>query len=147
VNEATPLPPRLKELLSMVGRRLGLDHPSEVGALWGRWREIVGPDVAQHAEPSSLRSGLLRVRTDSPVWATEISYLADEIRRRTNETLGRDLVREVRVWTGPGAVRTARAAPAASPKPTPHAAAENAPEDPRAAFNRARRAWLKRRLR
>jgi predicted nucleic acid-binding Zn ribbon protein len=145
VKEATPLPPRVAELLSMVGRRLGLDHPREVGALWGRWREIVGDDVAAHAEPSSLRAGLLRVRTDSPAWATEISYLADEIKRRANETVGRELVSEVRVWTGPGPIGARAAAPApasANVRPGPPA---DVAADPVDALERARRAWLRRR--
>lgn len=128
----------------MAGKRLGLDHPSEVGALWARWVDIVGPDVAQHAEPSSLRSGLLRVRTDSPVWATEISYLGEEIRRRANELLGRELVAEVRVWTGPGAMSARRA------RPVPAAPRERGEtvvsDDPNEAFERARRAWLRRRI-
>ena len=128
----------------MAGKRLGLDHPSEVGALWARWVDIVGSDVAQHAEPSSLRSGLLRVRTDSTVWATEISYLGEEIRRRANELLGRDLVAEVRVWTGPGAIRARRARP---PRAESQNVGEGAlPDDPNEAFERARRAWLRRRI-
>ena len=128
----------------MAGRRLGLDHPTEVGALWARWAEIVGDDIAKHAEPSSLRSGLLRVRTDSPVWATEISYLADEIKQRANDALGRPLVDDVRVWTGPGAIR-GRASGAARTGPA-NGVSEDAPGDPMEALDRARRAWLRRRI-
>jgi predicted nucleic acid-binding Zn ribbon protein len=129
----------------MVGRRLGLDHPREVGALWGKWRDIVGDDVAAHAEPTSLRSGLLRVRTDSPAWATEISYLADEIKRRANETVGRELVDEVRVWTGPGPIERRRHDPARAAPAAPAGLTAEAPADPEEAFERARRAWLRRR--
>lgn len=128
----------------MAGRRLGLDHPTEVGALWARWVEIVGDDIAKHAEPSSLRSGLLRVRTDSPVWATEISYLADEIKQRANDALGRPLVEEVRVWTGPGPIR-GRGPTAARTGPA-NASSEGVPGDPMEALDRARRAWLRRRI-
>ena len=146
MSDATPLPPRVAELLSMVGRKLGLDHPREVGVVWDRWRAIVGDDIAAHAEPSSLRNGLLRVRTDSPGWATEIGYLADEIRKKANETVGRELVNEVRVWTGPGPIER---------RPGPRATAAAAPaeehrgevvEDPVEALQRARRAWLRRRI-
>ena len=140
------MPPRMSELLSMVGRKLGLDHPREVGAVWDRWREIVGDDVATHAEPSSLRGGLLRVRTDSPAWATEISYLADEIRRRANETVGRELVREVRVWTGPGPVERRGPAVRRASSGAGESAPDDLPEDPADALERARRAWLRRRI-
>lgn len=129
----------------MVGRRLGLDHPREVGALWDKWREIVGDDVAAHAEPSSLRGGLLRVRTDSPAWATEISYLADEIKRRANETVGRALVDEVRIWTGPGPIERRRHDARAVMTTTPAHLQGAPPTDPEEALERARRAWLRRR--
>ena len=144
MSDATPLPPRLKELLSMAGRRIGLDHPTEVGALWARWVDIVGTDIAQHAEPSSLRAGLLRVRTDSPVWATEISYLADEIKQRANDALGRPLVEDVRVWTGPGAIRTRSSE--VGRRTAAERPADDLPADPIEALDRARRAWLRRRI-
>jgi predicted nucleic acid-binding Zn ribbon protein len=128
----------------MAGKRLGLDHPTEVGALWARWNEIVGPQIALHAEPSSLRAGLLRVRTDSTVWATEISYLGEEIKRRANAALGRDVVVDVRVWTGPGPLRAR--APAAARTPSKTTPAGELPDDPADALERARRAWLRRRI-
>lgn len=143
MSETTPLPPRLKELLSAMGRRLGLDHPGEVGAVWSRWDEIVGAEIARHARPSSLRSGILRVRTESPVWATEISYLGDEIRQRANAISGRELVTDVRVWTGPGPLLPEPD----STRPRPPDRTERAvPDDPLEAFDRARRAWLRRRM-
>jgi predicted nucleic acid-binding Zn ribbon protein len=130
----------------MVGRRLGLDHPREVGLVWDRWRAIVGDDISAHAEPSSLRAGVLRIRTDSPAWATEIGYLADEIRRKTNETVGRELVSDVRVWTGPGAIERRVRPPATARADPPETSGEPAPEDPVEALQRARRAWLRRRI-
>jgi predicted nucleic acid-binding Zn ribbon protein len=130
----------------MVGRKLGLDHPREVGVVWDRWREIVGDDIAAHAEPSSLRGGLLRVRTDSPAWATEIGYLADEIRRKANETVGRALVSEVRVWTGPGRIEPRARGRAAVPRPARGTPQDDVPDDPGEALERARRAWLRRRI-
>lgn len=94
-------PVRLRDLLSSAGERLGLPAAVETGLLWRRWQEIVGPSIAQHAEPTSLRRGVLRVRADSPAWATEIGYLRDEIVRRANSAIGSAVVSEMRVWTGP----------------------------------------------
>jgi predicted nucleic acid-binding Zn ribbon protein len=91
----------LHEALEAVTRRLGLNFARETGAVWSRWTEVVGPVIASHAHPSSLRRGVLRVRTESPVWATEIGYLSGEIRDKINSMLGMELVSQVRVWTGP----------------------------------------------
>jgi hypothetical protein len=133
------LPPRLADLLEPAARRAGIDDGARTGQVWSKWSSIVGPEIALHAEPSSLRGGTLRVRADSPAWATELGYLGDEIKRRTNEIVGAALVKEVQVWTGPGRIRSAPAVP----PPVQPGPAEGAPRDidPRAAFQRAFQAW------
>jgi predicted nucleic acid-binding Zn ribbon protein len=135
-------PRPLKDLLPDATKRLGIPSPEATGRVWARWKEVVGPDVAAHAEPTSLRGGILRIRADSPAWATEIGYLAAEIRSRVNAVTGRQLVDEIRVWTGPPPAR------ANVPSARPEASAEpprERPDDPREALERARRAWAKRR--
>ncbi|HEX2196023.1 MAG TPA: DUF721 domain-containing protein [Actinomycetota bacterium] len=139
---------RLKDLLPEATGRIGIPAPEATGRVWAAWSDIVGPAVAAHAEPTSLRDGVLRVRADSPAWATEIGYLADEIRGRANAVTGRSLVSEVRVWTGPAPARAESppAAGGAAPEAADAAGREPA-TDPAEALERARRAWAKRRLR
>ena len=145
MNERGDSPFRIRDLLGDVGRRVGIPAAVETGMVWSRWSEIVGEAVAGHAEPSSLKGGVLRVRADSPSWATEIGYLGDEIKASVNRTVGVDLVHEVRVWTGAGPSRAGRRSAATTTPATgsgaPMAAAP-AP-DPRAALERARAAWAR----
>ena len=133
---------RLKDLLAGATGRLGIPSPEATGRVWSAWPEIVGPAVAAHAEPTSLRDGVLRVRADSPAWATEIGYLVEEIRSRANAVTGRALVTEIRVWTGP------RNAPVAGSAETvregPDEPDREPPSDPTEALERARNAWAKR---
>ena len=148
MSNSNPL--RMRDLLQAAGARLGLEGALETGLLWTRWTEIVGDATAAHAEPTSLKAGVLRVRTDSPTWATEVGYLRDEIKTRANRVVGRALVSEVRVWTSPEPIRRARAEtpPAGSSdrRETSNAESKAAPEaDPGAALVRAREAWEKRR--
>ena len=138
-------PSRLKELLDPIARRMGVGTAAAAGALWRRWPEIVGEDMARHAEPTSLRAGVLKVRTDSPVWATELGYLVTELKTRLNEALGSEVVNEVRVWTGPGKVQPRRnqsAKPRVEPRPR---ATSESPTDPVEALEKARAAWARRR--
>ena len=141
-------PLRLKDLLPGATGRLGIPSPEATGRVWSAWREIVGPAVAAHAEPTSLREGVLKVRADSPAWATEIGYLVEEIRSRVNAAAGGSLVSEVRVWTGP---RPPGGTPAGGGPSGPRAGAEGPekerPQDPAEALERARRAWARRRRR
>lgn len=139
------IPPRLRELLGGLGPRLGMEDTRATGAIWARWPEIVGASIATNAEPTSLRNGVLRVRATSPTWATELTYLATEILHRANEVVGRDIVREVRVWTGPGPVKRATpAAPDGSLDGAVDAAPREDPEDLPTAVARARDAWARR---
>ena len=136
-------PLRLKDLLPDATRRLGIPAPEATGRVWARWKEVVGPDVAAHAEPTSLREGVLRIRADSPAWATEIGYLAAEIRSRVNAATGAPLVSEIRVWTGPPPAQAN--VPSAGSDTAPQGPARERPADPAEALERARRAWANRR--
>lgn len=135
-------PVRLRDALADLSPRLRIGHAVEMGRLWSTWPELVGAAVAEHVEPTSLRDGVLRVRADSPTWATEIGYLREEIKRRANLFLGAEIIAEVRVWTGPGRpVRPSREDPGA-----PRARSTGEPaRTPMEAFERARRAWIERR--
>lgn len=135
-------PTSVRDVLEMVTRRLGLSYARETGALWGRWSEIVGPVIAAHAHPSSLRGGVLRIRTESSLWATEIGYLRSEIQDKVNRALGAQIVSEVRVWTGPASAPGGR-----SPNLPPVTRTQKgddktkSQEDPLTALRRAKRAW------
>jgi hypothetical protein len=142
-------PARLSDILGAAAKSLGVEDPKAVSALWRRWTEVVGESIAAHAEPSSLRDGVLRVRADSPVWATEITYLAEEIRTAIDRELGPGSVRSVSVWTGPAkqpkrSSGGAREVSGSSDPQAPENLAEVSPED---ALERARNAWKKGRSR
>lgn len=140
-------PQSLKSIIGDLGRDLGLKGPTEMVAVMRAWRDIVGPAIASHAEPTSLREGVLRVRADSPAWAQEIGYLTRQILARCDEVVGAGVVRDMRVWTGPGkVVADARSAPARERRdPAAEAAPEIVRSDPFEALEGAREAWARRR--
>lgn len=94
------------KLLEDTVSRLVADHgwslDLKVSELFGRWRTIVGDDVAAHSVPESFGDGKLLVRTDSTAWATQLGLLAPTIVRRLNEELGDGTVRVIDVQ-GPAA--------------------------------------------
>ena len=142
----TETPARLRDLLGGVGARIGLEDARATGLLWTRWAEIVGDTVATNAEPTSLKKGILRVRATSPGWAQELTYLTSEIRTRANAIAGSEVVREVRIWTGPGEV--VQATDGASKRRQDGAdvgPADDPPGDLPTAFERAHEAWARRR--
>jgi predicted nucleic acid-binding Zn ribbon protein len=129
---------RIDQVLDPLGARIGLGPSRNAHLIWSRWPQLVGASIARHAEPTSLREGVLSVRADSPAWATELGYLAADIRARANELIGNQSVIEVRVWTGPGAIKPLQRA-AEQPEERERTPAD----DPAEAFERARNAWRK----
>ncbi|MDQ3985011.1 MAG: DUF721 domain-containing protein [Actinomycetota bacterium] len=135
-------PARIGELLGAVTSRLGVRDAGKTGAIWAQWADLVGEAVAAHAEPTSLREGVLRIRADSPAWASEIGFLAGEIAARINAALRSEVVGEIRVWTGPRRDRPARKTSVPPPSAaTPKAGQKKPPTDPEEALLRAREAW------
>jgi predicted nucleic acid-binding Zn ribbon protein len=90
------------ESLDRVARRLGAPGARSLGAVFGHWDEIVGPAVAAHARPMSLRDGVLRVEVDEPGWATQLRYLAPDILHRCEEVAGPNVVVSVDVRVARG---------------------------------------------
>jgi predicted nucleic acid-binding Zn ribbon protein len=83
----------------------GWRQRAAVGGVFGRWAEIVGPDLAAHARPEAFGDGELTVVTDSTAWATQVRLLAPNLLRRLNAELGAGTIRRVRV-KGPAAPGT-----------------------------------------
>lgn len=71
------------------------------------WPEVVGSAIAAHTARAHVRRGELNVYVDSPVWATELSAMSEELRRRLNEALGKEAVRSVRFTVSSKATRPA----------------------------------------
>ncbi len=71
---------------------------AEVGGVFGKWDEAVGPMLAANVRPVRLEHGTLLVEVDDPAWATQVRFLSDDIRRRLREEAGVDVTAlEVRV--------------------------------------------------
>ena len=77
------------------------------GSVFGRWAQIVGPDLAAHTRPDTLADGELTVTADSTAWATQVRLLAAQLVRRLNAELGDGTVQRVKV-RGPASRRPAR---------------------------------------
>jgi predicted nucleic acid-binding Zn ribbon protein len=95
--------------LGRLAASLGAPRPTVLGAVFSRWEQVVGPDVAAHARPLSLRDGVLVIGVDHPAWATQLSYLRGDLARRVEEAAGAGEVVDIQVRvTGPGGSRGAR---------------------------------------
>lgn len=95
-------PALLGDQLDRLLRDRGWALDVAVGAVMGRWGEIVGPDIGAHVSPVTFADGVLTVRADSSAWATQMRLLASAVLARVSEEIGADTVTELRVL-GPSA--------------------------------------------
>jgi predicted nucleic acid-binding Zn ribbon protein len=88
-----PLGAAIRRLLA----ERGWEQQAAVGSAFGRWDQIVGPELAAHARPDGLTDGELLVVADSTAWATQLRLLAATLVKRLNAELGDGTVRRVKV--------------------------------------------------
>ena len=72
-----------------------------IGQLASDWASIVGPRLAAASSPVSLDGGILVVATSDGPWGAQVRFLADEIRKKANVSLGSEQVRRVQVVVRP----------------------------------------------
>lgn len=92
-DDPQPLTAAVGGLLSARGWR----EKAAVGAVFGHWADIVGPQLALHTKPESFDAGELTVSADSPAWATQVRLMAPQLLKRLAEELGHGTVRHIRV--------------------------------------------------
>lgn len=68
-----------------------------VAAVFSRWSEIVGPDLAEHCRPVSVAGEVLAIAADDAVWASELRWLEAKLLERLAAVTGADRFRTVTV--------------------------------------------------
>jgi predicted nucleic acid-binding Zn ribbon protein len=97
-DDPQPLDAAVGGLLSARGWRQRV----AVGAVFGDWPQIVGPQLAAHTRPDGFDSGELTVTADSDAWAAQVRLMAPQLVKRLAEELGHGTVTRIRV-RGPSA--------------------------------------------
>jgi len=49
------------------------------GNLFVNWENIVGANIAEHAEPIAILEGVLTIRTSSTAWATQLNLISNDV--------------------------------------------------------------------
>ena len=94
VSEPVPISRSLDSIMKSLR---GTDR-IQIGGVFGRWDDAVGPTVAAHVRPVRLDQGVLTVEADEAAWATQVKFLTGTITERLMAVAGVEVERiEVRV--------------------------------------------------
>jgi predicted nucleic acid-binding Zn ribbon protein len=93
-------PQRLGRALDRLMGSLRAPTVDVLDAVFTRWAEIVGDDVAAHCHPVSITGRTLLVEASDPTWASELRWLENEVLVRLSEVCGSERVSKVNVRVG-----------------------------------------------
>jgi len=93
-------PRTVREILTGVLSRLGLERDLDDYRIWEAWDELVGPAVARNAQPVRLDARRLVVAVKNNMWMQELGLLRTNLVERINEWMGRQVVSEIFLVVG-----------------------------------------------
>lgn len=112
-------PDQIKGELNKLAAALGIKAAKEMSSIFGRWSDLVGPEVAGRCQPISLDKGVLAIAASSGAWAQELKYLAPALLETINERLGRRVVARISVKVGHPGARPIPTETETEPRPAP----------------------------
>ncbi|MEX3565764.1 DUF721 domain-containing protein [Micrococcus endophyticus] len=95
-------PATVSSVFGRLIRDRGWSTPVAVGSVLTRWDQLVGPEIALHCRPESFEDSVVRVRTSSTAWATQLRLMTPVLLQRFDDALGPGVVTRIEV-AGPQA--------------------------------------------
>jgi predicted nucleic acid-binding Zn ribbon protein len=94
-------PAPLGTVLKQAMQASRIDVDLDAYRLWEQWKDVVGPAIAQNTQPEAIKGKLLLVNVSSAPWMQQLQFLKPELIEKLNETLGKELVEDIRFKIGP----------------------------------------------
>ncbi len=91
-RDPAPLGATMRHWVQQAGVGADLDKAN----IFGRWSDIVGPDLAARCRPVSLVDGLLTLQAESTAWATNLQLMAAQLVKTVNTAVGHGSVLRIR---------------------------------------------------
>ena len=90
----------LKDVISSIFGDSKLAFNPDDAWIWKVWDEVVGDTIANHARPSWIKDGRLRLKVSDPIWLQELEFVEETIREKLNAQLGRKAVKKIEFRIG-----------------------------------------------
>jgi predicted nucleic acid-binding Zn ribbon protein len=113
-------PQLLGSLTNDLAKTQGWSARVAEGAVFGRWRAVVGEQIAEHAEPTALHDGVLTVSAESTAWATQLRMVQSQILAKIAAAVGDGVVKSLKIVgpVGPSWRKGPRSVPGRGPRDT-----------------------------
>ena len=95
-------PQTLANATSELAKSRGWSTRVAEGSVFGQWTTVVGEQIAEHANPASLRDGVLTVEAESTAWATQLRMVQSQLLAKIAAAIGDGVVTSLKI-VGPTA--------------------------------------------
>lgn len=93
-------PAELSSVMSTIAGNGVWASNMKLAQLRNHWDQVVGPGIAAHTAVADFTDGVLIIRAESTVWATQLTYLIPQLTDTIRRNLQGLTINEIRV-TGP----------------------------------------------
>lgn len=90
-------PQTLGSATSDLAKNRGWSTRVAEGAVFGQWATVVGAQIAEHANPSVLRDGVLTVEAESTAWATQLRLVQSQLLAKIAAAVGDGVVSTLKI--------------------------------------------------
>ena len=94
-------PAALGTVLQQALKASRIDVDLDAYRLWQQWKDVVGPAIAENTRPEAIKGKLLLVHVSSAPWMQQLQFLKPELIEKLNETIGKEVVGDIRFKIGP----------------------------------------------
>ncbi|MCK4727883.1 MAG: DUF721 domain-containing protein [Desulfobacterales bacterium] len=94
-------PAPLGTVLQQALKASRIDVDLDAYGLWQQWNDVVGPAIAENTRPEAIKGKFLLVNVSSAPWMHQLQFLKPELIEKLNETLGKEVVGDIRFKIGP----------------------------------------------
>ena len=92
-------PVHLRSVLEQLLKDFGTPDINVVTSIVDQWEEIVGIDLAAKISAVAVSGSELIVRVDDPAWASQISWLENQLLDKITRLIGEEKITSIRVRT------------------------------------------------
>ncbi|MBP2626759.1 MAG: hypothetical protein H6Q68_1470 [Firmicutes bacterium] len=91
---------KMADIIPLTIKNMNLQKKYNAQSVIAHWKKIVGDDIAIHAYPVIVQSGILVVGVNNSVWCHHLSMMKESIMDKINSFIGEKLILDIRFKAG-----------------------------------------------
>lgn len=88
----------VSQLIEQFLQSVGIQGKIEENFAIVHWDMAVGKEISEQTEPYKIVRGILFVRVKDPVWRNELQFFKEEIIKKLNHKIGKNIVKDIKFY-------------------------------------------------